>query len=97
MREPRLGTYAVLPWLHRAKEFGWRKPEDFDVLKTDVKDIQEERTQISHTRVAVYLPDQLAILNKYATPLERLLLLLGLTCGFKGAEQGTLLKGTKSR
>lgn len=78
-------------WLHRAKEFEWRKPEDFDELRTDVRDIQEERTDIGHTRVAVYLPEQLVILNKYATPLERLLLLLGLNCGFKGAEQGTLL------
>lgn len=78
-------------WLHRAKEFGWRKPEDFDVLRTDVRDIQDERTEILHTQVRVYLPDELAILNKYATPLERLLLLLGLNCGFKGAEQGTLL------
>jgi len=36
------------------------------------------------------IADELAILNKYTTPLERLLLLLGLNCGFKGAEQGTL-------
>lgn len=78
-------------WLHRSKQFNWRKPEDFDELQTNVKDIQEERTQITHTRVAVYLPEELAILNKYATPLERLLLLLGLNCAFKGAEQGTLL------
>ena len=78
-------------WLHRSKQFNWRKPEDFDELRTNVKDIQEERTQITHTRVAVYLPEELAILNKYATPLERLLLLLGLNCGFKGAEQGTIL------
>jgi len=78
-------------WLRRQKEFGWRKPEDFDELLTGVKDMQEERTEILHTQVRVYLPDELAILNKYATPLERLLLLLGLNCGFKGAEQGTLL------
>ncbi|MCH7686432.1 MAG: hypothetical protein IH899_07095, partial [Planctomycetes bacterium] len=28
-------------WLHKNKEFHWRKPEDFDELKTGVKDIQE--------------------------------------------------------
>jgi hypothetical protein len=33
----------------------------------------------------------LVLINKHATPLERLLLLLGINCGLKGAEQGTLL------
>lgn len=78
-------------WLHTNKEYAWRKPEDFDELRTTVKDIQEERTSIAHSQVRTYLPEQLATLNKYATPLERLLLLLGLNCGLKGAEQGTLL------
>jgi DNA-binding CsgD family transcriptional regulator len=78
-------------WLHKSK-FGWRKPEDFDELKTNVKDIQEERTSIAaYTKRTFYLPSELQVLNKHATPLERLLLLLGLNCGFKGAEQGTLL------
>jgi DNA-binding CsgD family transcriptional regulator len=78
-------------WLHRSKKFDWRKPEDFDDLKTTVKDFSEERTEVSHfTERKAYLPTELAMLNKYATPLERLLLLLGLNCGMKGAEQGTL-------
>jgi hypothetical protein len=79
-------------WLHRSKDFKWRKPEDFDELRTDVKDVSEERTSIAHyTQRRTYLPSELPILNKHATPLERLLLLLGLNCGFKGAEQGTVL------
>ena len=77
-------------WLHKAKNFDWRKPEDFDELETTVKDLPEERTNIDFLSVQVFTLDQLAILNKYATPLERLLLLLGLNCGFKGAEAGTL-------
>ena len=79
-------------WLHKSKEFPWRKPEDFEDLRTDVRDIQEERTSIAaYTVRSCYLPSELPILNKHTTPLERLLLLLGLNCGFKGAEQGTLL------
>lgn len=79
-------------WLHKNKAFRWRKPEDFDELKTGVKDIQEERTSIAaYTKRKFYLPSELPMLNKHATPLERLLFLLGLNCGFKGAEQGTLL------
>src|SRR5271157_5338043 len=77
-------------WLHKSKDFAWRKPEDFDELETRVKDLPDERTSIEFLNVEVYSLDELAILNKYATPLERLLLLLGLNCGFKGAEQGTL-------
>jgi hypothetical protein len=78
-------------WLHKSSEFNWRKPEDFDELTTKVKEIEEERTSIAHLQVKVYSIDEMAILNKYATPIERVLLLLGLNCGFRGAEQGTLL------
>lgn len=79
-------------WLHKEKKFGWRKPEDFDELTTNVKDIQEERTSVeAFTKQAFYLPSELVLINKHATPLERLLFLLGLNCGLKGAEQGTLL------
>ena len=77
-------------WLHKSREFAWRKPDDFDDLDTRVKEIADERTSIGFLKVKVYGLDELAILNRYATPLERLLLLVGLNCGFKGAEQGTL-------
>jgi DNA-binding NarL/FixJ family response regulator len=77
-------------WLHKSKSFDWRKPEDIDELETRVKDLPDERTNIDFLNVEVFSLDELVILNKYATPLERLLLLLGLNCGFKGAEQGTL-------
>ena len=79
-------------WLHRSKSLSWRKPVDFGELKTLVKTLAEERTNVAgRTERKFYLPDELAVINKYATPLERLLLLLGLNCGFKGAEQGTIL------
>lgn len=77
-------------WLHKSKGFDWRKPEDFDDLATKVKDLPEERTGIGFLNVEVFRIEELAVLYKYATPLERLLILLGLNCGFKGAEQGTL-------
>jgi len=77
-------------WLHKSKDFDWRKPEDFADLDTKVKMIDGERTRVGHLNVKVYTHEELALLYKYATPLERLLLLLGLNRGFKGAEQGTL-------
>ncbi len=77
-------------WLHKSKDFAWRKPEDFDDLASKIKEITDKRTSIGFLNVKIFSSDQLAILNKYATPIERLLLLLGLNCGFKGAEEGTL-------
>ena len=38
----------------------------------------------------VFELDELRILNEYCTPLERVLFLLGLNCGFGAAESGTL-------
>lgn len=81
----------LFKWMNKSKDFRWRKPEDFDELRTDVKEIQEERTSISFLQVPVYSIENLKLLNKYATPLERVLLLLGINCGFRGAEQGTVL------
>jgi DNA-binding CsgD family transcriptional regulator len=79
-------------WLHKNRAFSWRKPEDFDELKTRVQKTQGERTSIAGmTKRKCYLPSELAIIAKHATPLERLVLLLALNCGFRGAEQGTLL------
>ena len=79
-------------WLHRSKAFSWRKPADYGDLRTLVKLLPDERTSnTGRTKRKFYLPEELAVINKYATPLERLLLLLGLNCGFKGAEMGTLL------
>tara|TARA_R110002072_G_scaffold287242_1_gene452577 strand:- start:17587 stop:19374 length:1788 start_codon:yes stop_codon:yes gene_type:complete len=78
-----------LRWLNRTSHFDWRKPRDFDELDTRVKETpQEKKRRNGHTQVATYTIEELKLLNEYATPLERLLLLLGLNCGFGAAEQG---------
>jgi hypothetical protein len=79
-----------LRWLHKAKQFNWRKPENFAEIKTRVDPDPQER-QKRLIQVETYTLDELIILNKYATPLERLLLLLGINCGFGAAEIGSLL------
>ncbi len=71
-------------WMSKGNDFSWRKPEDFDELEMKVKDLPEERTDIGLLQVKVYSIDHLTLLYKYSTPLERLLMLLGLNCGFKG-------------
>ena len=75
-------------WLNRSSLYEWRKPNDFDELATHVKESPHEQARNGHTQVSTYTIDELRLLNEYATPLERLLLLLGLNCGFGAAEQG---------
>jgi hypothetical protein len=83
---------SFFKWLHARPEFGWRKPEDFDDLKTRVIALEAER----HRQILpeqVFSLDELKLLLQYAGPLDRLLILLGLNCGFGAAESASLLVG----
>jgi transposase len=79
-----------LRWLHRS-EFAWKKPEGLEDINTRV-DQSDEEVQATATKEkkSVFDLDELCILNEYCTPLERVLFLLGLNCGFGAAESGTL-------
>ena len=79
-------------WLHKSKEFDWRKPENFDEIKTKV-DAAPSDQQRKLVQVDTFSLDELKLLNEYATPLERVFLLLGLNCGFGVAEIASLLVG----
>ena len=82
---------CFLRWLHRSQRFAWRKPEDFDEIETRVAETpQEIQARATTEQVETFTLEELCILNEYATPLERVLMLLGLNCGFGGAESGTL-------
>ena len=77
-------------WLHRS-EFDWRKPEGLEDLNTKVaQSDQETQATVTKERKLVFELEELRILNEYCTPLERVLFLLGLNCGFGAAESGTL-------
>jgi integrase len=81
-------------WLHRAKEWDWRKPEDYEVLPVKIKANQSELARrAAGDQVATYTDAELALLWKHAKPKERLLLLLGLNCGFGIAEVASLQRG----
>jgi hypothetical protein len=83
-----------LRWLNRTSRFEWEKPKNFDELQTKVKEAIVDRTaRLGRSQVQTYTLDELRLLNEYATPIERLLLLLGLNCGFGPAEQGRLTLG----
>jgi len=79
-------------WLHRSSRYPWRKPADFDDIDVTVdRDHQGKQRKLAHT--PVFTLDELILLNRYATPLERTFLLLGLNCGFGAVEIATLTIG----
>lgn len=83
---------AFFRWLHRSQLFSWRKPEDLDEVETRVPRLAEELHSLADSeQVETFTREELCVLNEYATPLERILLLLGLNCGFGAAESGTIL------
>lgn len=81
-----------LKWLHRADGWRWRRPEDYEVTPVRVEPTAEERAKRGRDRVPTYTVDELKILWRYARPYERLLLALGLNCGFAPREIATLCR-----
>jgi hypothetical protein len=85
---------AFLRWLHRNERFHWRKPEGLDEVKVSVPLTNREKAlRLTPAQVETYSLDELTTLYKYGTSLERLLMLLGLNCGFGAAEIGTIRVG----
>ena len=79
-------------WLSRSEKYDWKKPESFDEIRTRVNGPSRSvRPQI--TPDDIFTLDELVLLNRYATPLERCLLLLGINCGFGRAEIASLTVG----
>ncbi len=79
-------------WLNRSQNFTWRKPEGFEDLDKTVRvDTSEVKTSIR--QVNLFQLEELVALNRYATPTERLYLMLGLNCGFGPKEIATLTIG----
>lgn len=79
-------------WLHTAPQYKWREPEDMGRINIRVVTLESDRrTQI--TPEELFTLDELTLLYKYGTPLDRLLILLGLNCGFGRAESASLLVG----
>jgi len=79
-------------WLHRSDKFVWQKPEGFhDLDKTVRVDTTDIKTSIR--QVNLFQFEELVSLNRYATPTERLYLMLGLNCGFGPKEIATLTIG----
>ena len=89
------GLDQFLKWLHRTDKFSWRRPEDFDGVDRSVKETKDEMASRARPdQVVTFSEKQLvALYQNTTTPLERLLFLLGLNCGCKQAEVGTITLG----
>jgi hypothetical protein len=88
-----LGTARrFVRWLDRADAFDWELPRHgLDALKVNLKRLRtdEEISDLRHG-VEVFAVDQFAVIYRYATQFERLLILLGLNAAMTQAEIITL-------
>jgi hypothetical protein len=76
-------------WLHRSSKFRWRRPEDYADIERRPRPLDED-VEKEAEEVEVWSIKELEILNKYATPIERLFLLLGLNCAYGADQSGRL-------
>jgi integrase len=79
-------------WLHRSPKYDWQRPPGFEDISTRVAALPTDKAR-SLEQVATFSLDELVLLMRYGRPMERLLLLLGLNCGFGIAEIASLQIG----
>src|SRR5262249_24020117 len=78
-------------WLNKRPEFGWKRPADLELEPVLIELTPGEKSaQGRTTQVQTYSPEELKTLYEYATPFQRLLMLLALYCGFGRAEVASL-------
>jgi len=78
-----------IQWLHRTPDFAWRKPPDVEAaMKFQTRRLltAEEISKLKKSSVGVWNVQELTTLYREATDEYRLLILLGLCCGFAQAE-----------
>ncbi len=76
-------------WLHKETDFEWRKPDDFELIKKQPREIDDDSEKESQP-IPTWTLAELKTLWEYALPLERVLLLLGLNCSYGADQSGRL-------
>lgn len=78
-------------WLDQTNRFAWTKPRGIERIDRKLRETDEERARkLSAIQKDTYSVEELAVLNRHATPVQRLLLYLGLNCAMGAAELGRL-------
>ena len=72
-------------WLHRSPRWEWREPLDYHKINYRPLDLESD-DEAETEDIPTYSRMELRTLFEYATPLERLLLLLAINCAY-GADQ----------
>ena len=82
-------TNQFFKWLHLHNEWIWRKPDDFGEISRKIVDIEgdDEHDAEEHE---IWTVDELKVLYRYALPIERAFMLLGLNCSYGADQIGTL-------
>ena len=89
-----LGTLRrFFVWLDETSQFDWNKPFAFSDINTKVRQLASDYAKKSLQQVDTFSLEELRLLMRYGQPFERLILLLGLNCGFGRAEIASLLIG----
>ncbi len=89
-----LGTLMrFLTWLHATSEFEWTKPQAFNDFDRRIRRLPSDHAKRGLEQVDTFSLEELRLLMRYGQPFDRLLLLLGLNCGFGRAEIASLLVG----
>lgn len=80
-----------LRWLSRTPEFDWKLPSDLEIPQIRVPLTTQEKAAMGRSlQVQTYNLGELRTLWEYASPFQRLLMLLALNCGFGRAEVASL-------
>ena len=79
-------------WLDSSSAYHWQMPRGLERVERKIPKTDGER-RLSAITKDIYTIEELAELNRHATPVERLVLYLGLNCAMGAAELGRLLKG----
>ncbi len=79
-------------WLDSSSAYRWQMPRGLEKVERKIPKTDGERRLSSVTK-DIYFVEELAELSRHATPVERLVLYLGLNCAMGAAELGRLLKG----
>ncbi len=80
-----------LRWLNRSPEFVWRTPAGLELGQIRIPLNPTEKSRLARSsQVETYTPAELGTLWEYATPFQRLVMLLALNCGFGKAELASL-------
>jgi hypothetical protein len=69
-------------------EVGWEKPRGYTIKPVRLRRTAEEN--VRRHQLPIYKREELVTLYRYASPLERVYILLSLNCGFGGGELATL-------